>query len=423
MNQRTAAINGLIKIIEGGGYNNIVLRRIFDDPRYTFPPRERAFITDIVNGTLRNLLHIDHIINSFSKTHTTKMDVIVLYTLRIAVYEIVYTNTEEYALCHQAVNIVKARHKHLASFVNGVLRGIIRNKTSIPYPTNNQQKLSILYSMPMWIVEYLAKHLTEKEIEQFCKVSSLPPVVSAAVNTILTTQEQLLKDLNDQGVQATKGHNPNSIVITKTKNIAELSSFRQGHFHIMDQMSMTAIDTLAPKPGAILYDLCAAPGGKSFYAAYTMGNKGKIFATDIHQHKIDLIEKNAERLNINIISAKTADARLQALSQNAADYVLLDAPCSGLGTLSKKPDIKYTKNISAVYELSKIQKQLLKSSSKYAKIGGYLLYCTCTISYEENQSNIAWFLENYDYKLLQENQHINTEHTDGFYTALLQRSA
>ncbi|MCL1996022.1 MAG: 16S rRNA (cytosine(967)-C(5))-methyltransferase RsmB [Defluviitaleaceae bacterium] len=418
MNQRVVAINALMKIMEGGGYNNIVLRRTFNDIPHLVP-NQRAFVTDIVNGTLRNLLHVDYIINLFSKTKITKMEPLVLYTLRIAIYEIFHKSTEQYAICNEAVNIVKAKHKHLAPFVNGVLRSVIRNKTDIIYPTDKHERLSVLYSMPMWIIEHLAGNLTQAEIEQFCKASASPPVVSVAVNTLLTTQEQLIQDLESEGVEAKHGIRENNLIITKTKDISNLTSFKQGHFHIIDPMSMTAVDILAPKPGATLYDVCAAPGGKSFYAAYIMKNKGEIFATDIHMHKIGLIEKNAARLEINIINAKLANA--EVLANDGADYVLLDVPCSGLGTLSKKPDIKYTKDIHAIKEITKIQKELLKFSAKYAKIGGYMLYSTCTLSYDENQGNIAWFLQNYDYKLMQESQYINTEYTDGFYIALLKR--
>ena len=422
MNQRKIAIKILVDILEKGGYNNIVLKRTFE--KYdTITSMERAFITDLVNGTLRNIIHIDHIINQFSKTHTTRMNILVLYALRISIYQIFFSGGADYAHVNEAVNIVKQKHPNFAGFVNGTLRNIIRNKDNIVYPKDKLEKLSIQYSTNMWLIQYLSSFLTESQVVNLCKSSIEVPRISICTNTLLTTREQLIEDLQKEGVESTPGKNPVSIYITKTKDISQLESFKKGNFHIMDELSMKAVDELSPIPNSVVYDLCAAPGGKSFYTAMLMKNTGKIYSNDIHQHKIELIKQGANRLGISNIQTNVSDATKTILQENTADYVLLDAPCSGFGTLKKKPDIKYTKTMKNVEELAAIQKNILKSSANYLKIGGDLLYSTCTVSIEENQKNIAWFLDSYDYTLVKENQYLPEEYGDGFYTALLRRNS
>ena len=418
INQRLIAIDILIDILEKKAYNNITLRHTFANiPQ--LEPQQRAFITDIVNGTLRNLLHIDYIINTFSHTKTKKMQTIVLYALRIATYEMVYTKTKKYAICNEAVNMVKQKHKHLTAFTNGVLRVIAKSSPrDITYPKDTHERLSVLYSVPIWIIKYLAKSLSEHEIEDFCRASAKPPDINCAVNTLKTNRDDLIENLKNHNIIAWPGANPNSIVVTKTKDISVAESFVNGYFHIMDQMSMTAIDILDPKPGQTLYDICAAPGGKSFYSAYKMKGNGQIFASDIHPHKELLIENGAKRLGIDIIKIVPPNS----YEKNIADCVLIDAPCSGFGTFAKKPDIKYTKNMKTVEQLAKTQRDILNNSAQLPKPGGLLMYCSCTISVLENQDNARYFLENYDYELVLEKQFVTTEETDGFYVAVFRRS-
>ena len=423
MNTRKIAIKALIDIIEKGGYNNIVLKRTLE--RYPqLAPMERAFVTDLVNGTLRNIIHIDHIINQFSKTKTTKMNLLVLYTLRLSVYQIFFTTSDaSHAHVNEAVNIVKQKHPGLSGFVNGLLRGIIRGRDSITYPTDKLERLSIQYSTNMWLVQYLSSFLSDSQVSNLVKSSIEAPRISICVNTLLTDRDTLMERLLTAGVEVALGKNPNSLYITKTKDIAQLEPFIRGHFHIMDEISMRAVEDLAPTPNSVVYDLCAAPGGKSFYTSMLMGGTGTVYSNDIHPHKVELLKQGGQRLGLSNIKTKVGDATTTHLPQNNADYVLLDAPCSGFGTLKKKPDIKYTKTMAHVHELAAIQKKILSASVTYPKIGGNLLYSTCTISIEENQKNLMWFLDRYDYSLIKEQQYMPEEFGDGFYTALLKRNA
>ena len=417
------AIKALIDIIEKGGYNNIVLKRTLDKyPQLT--PMDRAFITDLVNGTLRNIIHIDHIINQFSKTKTSKMNLLVLYALRLSVYQIFFTSSDaSHAHVNEAVTIVKQKHPGLAGFVNGLLRNILRNRDNIVYPTDKLERLSVQYSTNMWLVQYLSSFLTESQVTTLVKSSIEPPQVTICVNTLLTTRERLMAQLTQAGVTVSLGLNPNSLYISKTKDMTQLPAFMQGHFHVMDEISMRAVEDLAPTPHSVVYDVCAAPGGKSFYTSMLMGGTGLVYSNDIHAHKVELLKQGANRLNLANIRTSVGDSTTSHLPENNADYVLLDAPCSGFGTLKKKPDIKYTKTMAHVHELAAVQKKILTASVNYPKIGAKLLYSTCTLSIEENQKNLAWFLNRYDYNLIKEQQYLPEEFGDGFYTALLKRNS
>ena len=426
MNTRKLAIKILIDILEKGGYNNIVLKRTLEKHQQ-LSPMDRAFVTDLVNGTLRHVIHIDHIINQFSKTKTDRMSLLILYVLRVSVYQILFTSSgakeAHYASVNEAVNMVKQKQPHLAGFVNAILRNIIRNKDQIKYPKDKLEKLSIQYSTSMWLIQYLSSFLTEGQVVNLCKSSIEPPQITICVNLLKTTREQLIQDLTHAGVEAIPGNNPASVYLTKTKDISQLETFQLGHFHIMDEISMKAVEDLSPVPDSTVYDLCAAPGGKSFYTAMLMANTGQIYANDIHPHKIDLIKQGAHRLGISTLQTSVSDATQTHLPEHVADYVLLDAPCSGFGTLKKKPDIKYTKTMAHIKELAALQKKILSASVNYPKVGGDLLYSTCTVSIEENQKNMAWFLDRHDYTLIKKKQYLPESYGDGFYTALLKRNS
>jgi len=422
INQRELAVFALIDILEAGGYNNIVLKRTLKSEELT--SQQNAFITELVNGTLRNMIHIDYILDEFSKTQTKKMKPLVLNILRISVYQIKFMpKIPESAICNEAVNLVKAKgYKNLAPFVNGVLRNILRNKDNILYPEVGTLKyISVMYSFPYWLIKYFSTFLTPDIIEEICKASTVPPKLSICINTLKITREELLEELAADGVEATLSlNNEDCIYITKTSDITKLKSFEAGHFHVMDEVSMEAVKTLAPKPFDLVYDICAAPGGKTFYMAQLMEDQGEIQAWDIHPHKLKLIEYGAKRLGINIITPAVVDAlKHDKKKANTADCVLIDAPCTGFGTLNKKPDIKYNKTFEDVQSLAGTQMDILKNASTYVKKGGTLVYSTCTISAEENEKNIDWFIQNFDFDLISQKQYLPQPNgsSDGFFIA------
>jgi len=425
MKDREAAVYTLMEIFEQNGYNNIVLRRVFK--KYNdFNSVQKAFITEIVNGTLRNLILLDYIINLFSKINTKKMKPLILNVLRISVYQFLFLDKAPVsAVCNEAVNIVKKRgFNGLSGFVNGILRNISRNINSVKYPDSEKnfaEYLSVRYSYPKWIIDYWLRYLPSETVLDICIGSSVSPSgIFAVVNSLKTDCEGLLRIFEKDGISAQKIPGFDNIIrISKTDNISENSAFKNGLFHIMDISSAIAIKELCPEKNDYIIDVCAAPGGKSFLCAYLMDNIGKIVSRDIYEHKIRLIEKGAQRLGIEIIDSEIKNALTIYKSDfKTADKVIVDAPCSGLGLVRKKPDIKYYKTSNDIKKLSEIQKNILSVCQNYVKDKGILLYSTCTVSYEENEANVDWFLDNFDFELISQKQIFPQDFdSDGFFIA------
>jgi len=424
MKDREAAVYSLMDIFEQGGYNNIVLRRTFKK-NDGFTSAQKAFITELVNGTLRNLILADYIINMFSKTKTDKMKPLILNVLRVSVYQILFMDKIPVsAVCNEAVEIVKKRgFKGLSGFVNGVLRNISKNIGSIQYPDAEKdfvKFISVKYSYPKHIIEYWLQSLTRDEVLEMCKKNSEPPKITAAVNTIKIDRDKLLYILKKGGILAEKVVNFDGLIqISKTNDISKNEAYRKGFFHIMDKSSAIAVNELSPKENELIIDVCSAPGGKSFLCAYLMNNKGEIKSRDIFAHKIKLISDGVKRLGIDIIRTEEKDAlKVYENDFKTADKVIVDAPCSGLGIVRKKPDIKYSKSYEDIESLAQIQKNILKTSQNYVKDGGILIYCTCTVSYKENEENVKWFIENFDFELIYQKQILPQDFdSDGFFVA------
>ncbi len=424
MKDREAAVYALMDIFELGGYNNIVLRRTFKKNN-DFTSVQKAFITEIVNGTLRNLMLMDYIINKFSKTKTNKMKPLILNVLRISVYQFLFLDKVPVsAICNEAVEITKKRgFKGLSGFVNGVLRNISKNVDNIEYPDYNNNFvdfISVKYSYPKYIIEYWLKNLSREDILKMCEKNSKAPDITIAVNTIKTNRDELFKLLTDYGIYAEKIDGFDELLrVSKTDDISENDLYKKGFFHIMDKSSVFAIKKLEPKENDYVMDICAAPGGKSFLCAYFMKNKGKIISRDIYEHKINLINNGAERLGIDIIFTEEKNAlNVYEEDFNIADKVIIDAPCSGFGIVRKKPDIKYSKSYDDIISLSQIQKNILNICQNYVKKGGELLYSTCTVSYKENEENVKWFLKKFNFELVYQKQILpHIFDSDGFFVA------
>lgn len=447
MNAREIAVYALIDILDKESYNNLTLKKVFNDNK-EISNEDKAFITEIVNGTLRNIIFIDYIIENFSNIKIKKMKPLILNILRISVYQIKFMKRVPVsAVCNEAVLFTKKKKFNgLSGFVNGILRNISREINNISLPNEKKEPvkfLSIRYSYKSWIIEKWLKEMEYGKVKAICEINTLPPKVSICVNTNKTTRDKLKNILEKEGMVVEYGKiSKNALYISRTKNIAESKAFKKGFFHIMDESSMISVEVLDPKEGETIVDVCAAPGGKSFYTSYLMNNNGKIFSRDIHKHKIDLIKNSIERLNISIIEAQNLDATIFYKEyENIADKVIMDVPCSGFGILRKKPDIKYTKTEQDIENLVKLQRRILTSCAKYVKKGGILLYSTCTIFKEENLDNVLWFCENFGYEFCQidlkqvykngikikgiEKGYINILptmfETDGFFIAKLKR--
>lgn len=400
---RAVSLDMLDAILGKGAYNNIIISQELN--KYTdLEQREKAFATELTNGVLRNLTFLDYIIAQYSKTPIQKMKPLILNVLRQAVYQIIIINTADYAVCSEAVELVRMRGlKGLTGFVNGVLRSVVRGKDHLNLPSEQEapsEYLSVVYSHPKWLINKWLKSYDYDFVKELCKKNNTAPKVSLRTNTLKLTSDALQAKLAESGaVLTTSPLDSEAIILRSGAALKELPSFRQGQFHVQDVASQLAVRVLDPRPGSVVVDLCAAPGGKSFTAAYLMENEGCIYARDVYTHKISLIEDGAKRLGIDII--QTEKRRAQMMDESLigqADYVLVDAPCSGFGLLRKKPDIKINRTKKDIVQLQEIQRDILDVAEKYVRPGGVLVYSTCTLIPEENQENVQWFLDNYSFR-------------------------
>lgn len=446
MNEREIALYAVTDILGEKGYNNIVLRKTLSKNKQ-LSVVQRGFVTELVNGTLRNLINIDYIIDMFSKTPVSKMKPMVLNVMRLSVYQIMYMDkVPDSAACNEAVTFIKKKNMGgLSGFVNAVLRNVVRNKTNIKYPDEKSapvKYLSVKFSYPEWIIEYWLKEFDYDRVKSMCAENTNAPRVGICINTNRINMQGLKDILAKDNIAVTEGCiSENSLYISKTSDITEAKAYNLGMFHIMDESSMLAVKILAPKPGDTVFDVCAAPGGKSFYCGYLMKNKGRIISEDIHEHKINLLKNGAERLGLSIVEPILGDAaEFNENYMNMADCLIADVPCSGLGLVRKKPDIKYNKTYEDIKSLVKTQREILKNCAAYVKKGGCLVYSTCTVSMEENLENVMWFTQNFDFEavdisnLLPENVKCDTAKegyiqllpgdfgTDGFFIAKLMRT-
>ncbi len=432
-NTREYAAQILSTITAGGAYNNIALKNALSQSEYS--ALDRAFITELVNGTCRNLMFIDHCLQSFSNTPLQKIKPLLLSVLRISVYQIFYMDkVPPFAACNEAVDIAKKHFGKLSGFTNGLLRNLIRNKDAVPLPAlGTLTYLSVKYSFPLWLLKKLGAAWSFEQTEDFCRLSNAAPRVNLCVNGLKTTRTQLLERLRAEGVEAEESEHLELCLSIGGVNLSELAAYKEGLFHVMDESSVLAVRCLglereratkvgiamrdcnamkednatrdcnvmkegnatrgvnAMKDNFTVLDLCSAPGGKSFLMGQTLLNKGQIKSRDLSEKKLGLLKTEAARLGLENLSIKVSDATVFDKDLEAwADVVLVDAPCTGFGVIRKKPDIKYTKTEADIKALAEIQRKILENAISYVKPGGILLYSTCTLTQEENQDQYTW---------------------------------
>lgn len=396
INAREIAASALMEITAEGAYNTILLRRILRQ-NGAMKRQDRAFVTEVVNGSLRNLLYLDFVLDRVSSLPTKKMKPWVLAVLRTAAYQLLFMDrVPASAVCNEAVGLIKKRGMgKLTGFVNGILRSLERNGApELPkeeYPTY----LSLKYSHPLWLVKlWLAAYGTEFT-EELLAANNRAPKLSAVTNTLKTDRASLMDELTEAGAEAQPGNfHSRAMHLKKTSDLTRLEAFEEGKFFIQDESSMTAVAVLDPKPGERVLDVCAAPGGKSLLSAICMENKGTVVSRDIYPHKLELLEDMAARLGISIIQTEEKDAAVfDSADENIFDRVLVDAPCTGFGLIRKKPDVKYNRTGSDIDALSALQWEILQQAARCVRPGGVLVYSTCTLCKKENVNNRKRFLE------------------------------
>jgi len=356
--------------------------------------RDAALCTRLAFGVLQNRLLLDWHIARLSSVPVDKLEPAVLNCLRLGVYQMLCMDrVPPHAAVNESVDLAKkyAHNPRSAGLVNAVLRAFERSKAQgLPQP----EELSIRYSHPQWLVDEFSKALPPDEVEALLAANNAPVPTQAQVNTLKTTQAALIEELTQAGVTATP--HPwleNCLELEDTGSLESLPAFREGRFYIQDAAAHLSVLAAGPKPGMRVLDACAAPGGKSFAAAIAMENRGEIISCDLHPHKIKLIQEGAARLGLDCISASVMDARkFDPALEQSFDLVIADVPCSGLGVIRKKPDIRY-RDPAPLKNLPAIQLDILSNVSRYVKPGGILLYSTCTLLFEENESVLKAFCQ------------------------------
>lgn len=382
----------LLDKMDNGAYSNLALDSMLKSTDYS--DRDKAFISRIFYGILERKLTLEYIISMYSDKPLQKLDGIVVNILKIGIYQIKYMDSvPDNAAVNETVNLAKQSKKvSAAKFVNAVLRHFIRDNKSINYPEDPIKRLSVEYSCNYELVDKICSDYSYDQAEKFLKASLEPHKNYIRVNTLKTTSDELTTELLNYGIYAEKSpYLADCLYVDKINNLENCRLFSEGYFHIQDLSSQLCCKVLNPQPNDTVIDLCAAPGGKTLTIAEMLNNKGRIIAADLHEKRVKLISKAAERLNIDIIETMQNDAKIYNSQIPLADKILCDVPCSGFGVMRSKPEIKYTE-LEKIKKLPDIQYEILSTASQYLKKNGELVYSTCTINKAENDAIIDRFL-------------------------------
>lgn len=421
MNIRKLALEAIEKITANKAYSNIVVNEFLN--KFEMNKEDKALFTKIVYGTIQHYITIEYYLQPYIGHKKQKSWVKNLIFL--SVYQIVYLDIPDYAVLNEAVDVASLKDKYIGKFVNAVLRNFLRNDIRTFDGLDDINKLSVKYSHPSWLVAFLLKDYSYDIVEKILIESIKVKNDFIRVNTLKTTKEEVLKIMESEEIKYEVSNLvENGIMIYKP--IASHNLFLKGFVTIQDISSQMVAEVASPKKDAIVIDLCSAPGGKSSHMAALMENTGTIYACDIHQHKLNLMDNAFRRLGVTNTKVQLIDARkiTDYVKGESVDYVLADVPCSGLGVISHKVDLKYQIDLDSIEEILSLQKEILESSYDIVKKGGYYIYSTCTINKDENERQIENFLKNHhDFEKVEEKTILPYEyHSDGFYICKMRRN-
>lgn len=392
---RTTALQVLCAMKRADAWADAALKAQITRDRLS--PQDAALCTRLVYGVLQNRMLLDFWLAAYCTQKPDHLQFPLLDILRLGAYQIVFLDKiPDSAAVNESVNLARQAGRGQASgLVNAVLRKIVQNKNNLPKPDGRDavQEISLTYSHPKWLVKRLVKLLGTEGAEAFCKSNNAVVPITVQVNPLRTTLEELLEELRESGVAA-EPHPwvPGCLELSGTGNLTALPAFREGKFLVQDGAARLVTEAAAPKPGWRVIDVCSAPGGKAFSAAMAMGDRGSILSCDLHENKLKRVREGAERLGLTSIQTVAADGRtFRPEWEASADLVLVDAPCSGLGIIRKKPEIRY-KRPDDLFSLPVVQSAILENAARYVKPGGTLVYSTCTILPEENEQVTDAFL-------------------------------
>ena len=414
VNEREIVLAVLLEVTENGQFSHIILRDVLSKYQY-LEKRERAFITRVTEGTLEHMIEIDYILDRFSKVKVKKMKPVIRGILRSAVYQLKYMDSvPDRAVCNEAVKLaVRKGFSGLKGYVNGVLRSVARGLDDVQYPGEKMEELSVRYSCPKWILDLWGRTYGTEVIEKMLNdfQQEKPVTIRCCLNRI--SPDRLRERLEAEGITVEKHpYLPYAFQISGYDYLNDLAAFQEGLFTVQDISSMLVAEIASPEAGAQVIDVCAAPGGKALHTAEKLymaeaqllkdenaqknRTAGHVEARDLTEGKVELIRENIERTGLTNISAVCRDASVPDRdAERRADLVIADLPCSGLGVIGKKPDLKYKASPEGIDSLVRLQQKILSCAQSYVKPGGTLIYSTCTVNPGENIDNVHWFLQQY----------------------------
>lgn len=429
VNERELVLDILLLVTRDGVHSHIALGEVLEKYQY-LEKKSRAFISRLAQGTLERMIELDAVIDQYSKTPVKKMKPVICCIMRSAVYQLLYMDSvPASAACNEAVRLAGKRgFSGLKGFVNGVLRTISRahEAGTIRYPDETQEPeryLSVTYSMPQWLVHMWLENYGYDTVKHICDTVLCGRPTAIRVNTARITTEDLCGELSGAGIQVERTMYPDALLISGYDHLGSIPAFERGDFYVQDLSAMQAVHAAQVQKGWEIIDVCAAPGGKSVHVAQLMDGTGHVEARDLTEYKVDLILDNIDRCQVMNMSVKMWDATVpDENARERADLVIADLPCSGLGVLHGKPDIKYRMTREQTQELAQLQRQILSTVRSYVKPGGRLLYSTCTVNRAENEDNAAWFADTYpEFQMSSEQQILPDDRQDGFYIAVFER--
>ena len=440
MKARELALKVLLDIEENSNYSNIAINKHLKN--VDMNNQDRGLATELIYGVIENKYYLDYIIDKLSKIKCKKMNTYVKILLRMGIYQILLLNSiSDYAAVNETVSLVKKYDKRSSGFVNAILRNIIRQKDTIGEVDLKDDKIMYLatkYSYKPWIIKNWINNFSLEFTEDLLEANKEKPSLYLRTNTLKISRDELIEKLKQDGINCSIVPTiDEAIRVENLKNIENNKLFKDGLFTIQDISSMIVGKVMNPKENSLVLDVCSAPGGKTTHLATLMNNTGKVVSRDIFEHKLKLIQSTVDRLGLTNVEVESFDASvLDENSIDKFDYVLADVPCSGLGIIRRKPEIKY-KEKAELKDLPNIQKHILDNASKYVKVGGTLIYSTCTIQDNENIEVIEDFLNaNDNFKLVPINEvkvdldnqysgylkiYPNIHDIDGFFIAKLER--
>ena len=428
-NTREVILDALMEILEKDQYSHLVMQGVLAKYGY-LEKQERSFIKRVCEGTIEHKIRIDYVIDQFSKTKVKKMKPLIRTLLRMSTYQILFMDAvPDAAVCNEGVKLAQKRgFGPLKGFVNGVLRSIARGKDTIAYPDRTKDEtlyLSVMYSMPKEIIALWQEQYGNGQTEEMLKALLEKRPLTIRISESLTQRERetLLAAMTAEGIEVAPTELSYVYALSGVDRVSSIPGYEEGEFVVQDLGSAMVVEMAGIREGDLVIDVCAAPGGKATHAAVKTGESGHVIARDLTEYKVSLIEENIERLALSNIEAQVFDAtQTDEALEDKADIVIADLPCSGLGVIGRKSDIKYRVSTDSLKEVAALQRKILSVVQAYVKPDGILVYSTCTVNRSENEENKEWFLDNFAFEEEQERLMLpGKDGSDGFYMVRMRR--